>query len=401
MNRWPRLSVFLICFVFAFNAAYGDNTFATQRLQQLAKSIPDIPFAELSKGYYGDYSFNGHPLSIRVNGWNEVEHIGYRIFDTASYHPRTALVYDFLERYILDLSIDNEIDKFIRMGIDKFVVEEGSLDKVFELTDGDVHEISYIDFKRYRVSWKREGKCILSFLFDMDYQLMSGCNAIELEQNYIRSISRLKGRKSQQVLTLPHDIDSYDDKYYIQEGEEFLISSIRNSRYFVFDTFLVVDTVMHPNAASGYDTICFSDTVCNWDNVCSSSKAVWSSFNLMLSSKSMGRFLLHANLDMYGYQSMQLTEIPMADWIDYTRAEGCSIYFGLKSKTPKTIRGTLFCPNVSAGYCHMMSVEIPIASFNQRQGVVTGRLYTYIPLHNISDQYFDLKYQNPKEKKGK
>ena len=376
----------------AATEARGGNTFATERLQKMAKLLSEVPFDSLSVGYHTDYSFQGHPLTIRVNQWNEVDHIGYKIFDTTTYRSHSALVYDFLERYLLDLSIDNEIDKHIRMGIDKFVIEEGTLETVFQLEEGDEHEVSYNEFKRYRVAWKRDGKCILSFMFDMDYQLMSGCNAIELEKNYIRAISRLQGQKRRKEHTLPREIEAHKGKYYIQEGESFLIPAIRNNRYFVFDSFLVTDTMVVTDGIRGNDTMYYRDTVCFWDNVCASSKAVWSAFNLMLSSTSMGRFFLDATLDMYGYQSQQLTKIPMADWVAYTKSEGCEIFLGLKSKTHKYIRGTLFCPNVSAGYCHMMSVEIPISSFNNKGGVVTGRLYTYIPLHNITDDYFELKY---------
>ena len=380
-------------------AAHGGNdgatphpTFATERLQKMAKALPGVPFEKLTVGYHTDYSFQGRPLTIRVNQWNEVDHIGYRIFDTASYRSKSALVYDFLERYLLDLSIDDEIDKHIRMGIDKFVIEEGTLETVFQIEADDKLEVSYNEFKHYRVAWKRDGKYILSFLFDMDYQLMTGCNSIELEKNYIRAISRLQGQKRRKEHTLPKEIERHKGKYYIQEGESFLIPAIRSSRYFVFDTFLVKDSAVVKDARGGDDIMYYRDTVCFWDNVCASSKAVWSAFNLMLSSTSMGKFFLDATLDMYGYQSQLLTKIPMADWVEYTRSEGCEIFLGLKSKTHKVIRGTLFCPNVSAGYCHMMSVEIPISSFNSRGGVVTGRLYTYIPLHNITDDYFELKY---------
>ena len=49
-------------------------------------------------------------------------------------------------------------------------------------------------------------------------------------------------------------------------------------------------------------------------------------------------------------------------------------------------------PNPDQGYCHMLTVEIPIDAMSQGKGKVDGRLYVYVPLHNISDDYFE--FQN-------
>ena len=348
------------------------NGFATQRLQRMAGSLRDVSFSELNQGTHNEFSHAGHPLTIRVNEWKEVEHIGYRLFDSLAKSCYPQLACDFAERYLLELDLDNETDRQLRMGIDKVIVEDGSLDNLHLLPLSDMINVSMVEMRRYRVSWHLEKHCLLSLVFDMDYQLLSGCNSIELEYNYLRSMNRLQAKSQWPENDI---ISDTTDEYAIVDGGHYLSESIRGDRYYQ------------------------RDSVGIWKLVCNSEKPYWSAANLMLTPINiLGDYLLNCQLDMYGYRDTTFC-VNLAKWIAQTLSEECQMYFGIKSRTPKTIRGTLFCPNKSAGYCHMMSVEIPIASFDEGQGVVKGRLFTYVPLHNIDEGYFDLDYIKPEDKK--
>lgn len=359
------LSVVLMLF-FVQTAAWGAQGFATQRLQQMAASLPNVPFQGLSQGVHHEFSYNQHSLMIRVNEWDEVEHIGYRLFDALTIQSQSRVVCDFVERYMLELDLGTQMDRKMRMGIDKVVVERGSLDNIHCIRPDDRLEISMVEMLRYRVAWFRDDKCLISLVFDMDYQLLSGCNAIELEHNYLRDVKRIHG------LDFPIDeivIEDNDDDYAIVDGGNYLSESIRADRYFR------------------------RDTLSEWKSVCSGDKPYWSAANIMLSPLMLGDYQLECKLDMYGYRDSSF-EIDMHQWIVQTLAEGCKLFFGIKSRTQMNIKGTLFCPNFSGGYCHMMSVEIPVEAFDSGKGVVKGRLYAYVPLHNIDSSYFDLNYVN-------
>ena len=39
----------------------------------------------------------------------------------------------------------------------------------------------------------------------------------------------------------------------------------------------------------------------------------------------------------------------------------------------------------------MLSVEIPMKAIESGSGKVSGRLFVYIPLHNIDKKYFEIK----------
>lgn len=344
---------------------WAANGFASQRLQQIANTISNVPFGQLSSGTHTAYSYAGYPLSIRVNEWDEVEHIGYHLFDNLFAQHQPKLVCDFVERYLLELDLGNEIDRRLRMGVDKVVIEDGSLDNLHQLLSCNQVNVSMVEMRRYRVTWYHDDKCLLSLVFDMDYQLLSGCNAIELEYNYLRDMGRLPEAFLWQEEAIVADST---DEYAIVDGGHYLSEAIRGDRYYQ------------------------RDSIGEWRLVCHPEKPYWSAANLVLTPiDTIGIYQLDCRLDMYGYRDTVI-RVNMAQWTAQTLSEGCRMYFGVKSRTPKTIRGTLFCPNPTAGYCHMLSVEIPVALFEEKQGVIAGRLYAYVPLHNIDEGYFDLDY---------
>lgn len=361
-----RKYVLLLLFLPVAGLSFGANGFATQRLQKMAAALGDIPFGQLNSSVYHDFSYKELPLTIRVNEWDEVEHIGLYLFDAAMVQDDQRLVCDFVERYLLELELASPADKALRLGIDKVNVVEGSLDNVARLKNNDRFEISKLEMFKYHVAWYSESSCLLALLFDMDYQLLTGCNAIELENNYLRDV--LRDRQTNDLVLEKPDADG-GDEYAIVDGGSYLSPSIRGDRYYRFDS------------------------ISEWIPVCSNNKPYWSAANTVLFPVTIGDFDLKCTLDMYGYKDATF-QIGMEQWVAQTLQEGCQLYFGVKSRTSKTIRGTLFCPNPSGGYCHMMSVEIPVEMFDKGKGVVVGRLYAYVPLHNIDKGYFDLDYVN-------
>jgi len=364
-----RLSCVIFVWLTFCPITWAANGFATQRLQQMANSISEVPFSLLSKGVHTEFVHADNPLIVRVNEWNEVEHIGYRLFDSLFVLHQPQLVCDFMERYLLELDLDTKTDRSLRMGVDKVVVDDGSMENMHILLSADRIDLSMVEMRRYRVAWHCKNKCLLSLVFDMDYQLLSGCNAIELENNYLRTMGKLSG------IVYPWQesniVTDSTDEYAIVDGGHYLSEAIRGDRYYQ------------------------KDSIGEWQLVCNAEKPYWSAANIVLTPiNNIGAYQLDCQLDMYGYRTTAF-RVNMSQWVAQTLSEGCQMYFGVKSRTPKTIRGTLFCPNPTAGYCHMLSVEIPIDLFEQKQGAIAGRLYAYVPLHNIDEGYFDLDYIKP------
>lgn len=334
--------------------------YVTAKLEQLAQLIPHVNFDSLPPGVHTEYTFQGRPLKIRVNQWNEIEHIGFNFFDTliSAEYP---IVCDFLERYFLELTVSDDPDKFLRMTINNFHIEYGAFETIFTINPKDEMVVVSIDLQKYQVTFKRDGELLLSYIFDMDYQMLVGSNSIELEHNYLRTIQREVEHAPVIPLSLPLDIDTCTDLYYYAPGSTYLMEAIHNGRYYVI-------------------------TDCVWVPVCSAHKPIESAYNILLSPVALGDFLFDIELDMYGYKTESFS-VPVDLWIAKTMAEGCTPYLGIKDIKDNVVRATLFCPNMQAGYCHVVSVKLPLSVIHERGGKIDGRMYAYVPMHNITPGY--------------
>jgi hypothetical protein len=71
--------------------------------------------------------------------------------------------------------------------------------------------------------------------------------------------------------------------------------------------------------------------------------------------------------------------------------EGCTPFFGIKRKELDKYEGTVLMTHPGAGYVHLMSVEIPVSTLeNGGNGPIRGYLFVYIPMHNVSSDYFKI-----------
>lgn len=341
--------------------AWGETAYSTVRLQAMASllSLPGID--TLSAGRYTHFSYKSHPLNVRINQWKEVEHIGLSLFSPEIIEVQQSPIYDFLERYLLELDIYKGTDHAVRLGFDRVQFETGNTTVALTLDGTEEFRHSSIAFRNYHAEWWKEGKVILAISFDMDNQLLSGCNAVELEKNYLKRIRRYRSEgigSSGFDATFPKD-----GEYYIQSGSSFMIDAIRNDLYF-------------QKKGDG------------WELVSSSSQPYRSIANAMLSAQAAGDYTLALTLDMYGYKEEKDT-VKLTDWLEMCAEEGCTPYFGMKSKTDSLYTGTVFMANETSGFLHMLSIKFPIATLQEGKGNIEGRLFVYVPLHNVTEKLFN------------
>ena len=151
------------------------------------------------------------------------------------------------------------------------------------------------------------------------------------------------------------------DSFYIKEGKSFLIEEIRNDLYFQ------------------------KDGKREWILINDPRKPRQSIANLFLAEEASEGYRLSVTLDMYGYKEAKDT-IRLKDWLGLCEQEGCTPYFGMKSKTDSTYTGTVFMVNEACGFVHMLSVAVPIRDVGKREGLIEGRLFVYIPARGFRDK---------------
>ncbi|MBQ7471802.1 MAG: hypothetical protein IJS97_05175 [Prevotella sp.] len=334
----------------------GTATFATQRLQGMASYLKLSQLDTLQTGVCEAYRYQGRTLVVRVNEWGEVEHIGLKLFPSALRVIYPSPIYDFLERYLLERNASpRETETGTKMGWDKVHFGVGTAATALSLDSTAEFSENHVDLKVYRVEWAVNGQVKLQFSFDMDYQLMSGCTEIELEKRFLHILSRQKTLAViPSALEFPHDANEY-----VYKGGTFISSKVRGDRYYT--------------KQDG-----------QWHLVSSMNRPTQSIANVLLDANSDPRIGLTVVSDQYGYNTDSL-HTTYRQFLQQCINEGCEPYYGMKTKETGSYTGTVFLVNRKGGYLHMLSVRVPTTVVTAPElSIVFGRLYTYIPLFNVS-----------------
>ena len=345
----------------------GAVNYATKRLKSIAHCL-NLPMIDTLKA--GDvslgYTLNGrYKLTVRANRYGEISHIGLYLFPREVREGALSPIYDFLERNLLERnlpSLDGELrhqqqGEHVYFGV-------GSAHTPFSFNGTENFSEERVDLKRYRVTWTQGNREVLKISFDMDYELLSGCNSIELEQLFIR---RLQHFKSQQDSVSAFDIRQFPQNTtsYVAKGDSFLIAEMRNDLYF------------EHNDSTGWQLSDHAESI---------SKTL---SNMMLSPEFHRQPELQLIVDKYGYAA-DTVSVSYRNLLQMCMEDGCTPYFGIKErKDDGSYTGTLLLVNRKGSYVHMLSTAVPAATLTDTgNGKIIGRLYVYIPMHNVSDRYF-------------
>lgn len=337
------------------------TSFDTQRLERLAGYLSLQKLDTLPVGVTNTYYYKQHPLTIRKNQWGEIEHIGLLLFPQALRQLQPMPIYDFLERYLLArVATPSRSEDGIKMQWDKVHFNIGSAATALKLDTTAAFSNEYIDLHAYRVSWTFEDKKMLEISFDMNYQLMMGCDAVELEHRFIRHLNRFQ----------PHAININKSRQLPIEGTEYTLADsyymspmVRNDIYYTRKSKKKTWTLVNDAARA-------IKTINNW----------------MVATDSENELPLEVTVDKYGYEIDSL-HTSYRVWQQLCMEEGCQPYYGLKNKKDGVYAGTVFMVNRKGGYVHLLSINIPETIFKEKKTVQsTARMYAYIPLFNVNAQ---------------
>lgn len=351
-------------FTLGVNAA---SSFRTHCLETLSKAVKiDLPDC-IGKNADNDstWRFAGKQLRVRTNAYGDVSHIGYQLFDSRwarSYEAQPLL--DFIERYALEQDVDTKGMNKVEEASKKHVTfVEGNASMLRQRTPEMPFTIDEKERRGYSVKWGN-GNQKVSMMIPADYQLITGTNAIELENIFERDIRRLT--PALMADTLPDSWKgsslSRSDSLTIASNGNYLSDMIRSDLY------------MHK--ISGKNSILL-DT----------SKPLQSVNNILLTGYFDKEIPFELTIDKYGYVKTDI-EISLQQFILYCQQENCKFYLGIKTYTDETITATLFAVNSQMAYNHMVSLDFPLSILYEGKGKIKGTLYAYTPLQNITEKFF-------------
>lgn len=346
----------LMCLSLALQAS-AQSFFRTAELERLATEL-ELEVQSLPEGY-------SHPqtkdLTLTVHKTEgTVDHIGRQLFSDHVRARGRIPVLNFLERYFLQLKYPPQV-KTASMMVrdDEFFFVKGSLATIDKLLPTDNFSFSN-DRHHYQASWSRNGKTLLSVYFPVEYELISGENKIEAENNLMGDIQRTQVSDSCSTLNG-------------QNGATYLSEFFSSRIYIDEDSTLVISGRSPFQSAS----------------------------NIMLSLRAAEGFQLKITQVSYGFKRNVFT-VPLQQWIAFCRNSGCELYFGVEDISEEgDVQAVVLAVNELENYNHVLSVQIPADMIAQRQGTVNGRLYPFIPTHNVINMFAAYRKSNTKPIKRK
>lgn len=346
-----RLVVYILICVATVLHSFAQTQFRTAELERLAK-VMGIDKQVFSDGY-SNVLAKDRWLTIHTSN-NIVDHIGLRLFADDIRKIDHSPVFDFLERYFLQLLFPQEEKTATLMARDdEFHFERGSLQTLSELKTTDSFTYHY-DNHRYTATWSREDQDLLCVSFPVEYQLMSGENKIEAENHLLDDIRQTA------IVHSPDAVDPQANDYYIVE-------SCTNRLYFVGNRLVMGSRYPAETAA-----------------------------NMMLSTEMPGNIRLNLSQIAYGFRKTTVN-VDLKQWISFCRNSRCQLFVGIDRVDDNgNVEAVILAVNKTENYNHVLTVNIPAEVISTQQGTIEARLYSYVPTQNIRNLFGDYRKSNPK-----
>jgi len=328
----------------------AKTSFRTAELERLAKVL-ELDTDLLTEGY-SHPTAQGCSLTVHQSE-QTIDHIGLYLFTEEIRQTGKSPVFDFLERYFLQLKYPPLLKSTSNMiRDDQFKFLTGSLGTVSEILLTDVFSYSF-DNHNYQATWSRNDQPLLSVTFPVEYELISGENKIEAEDNLLADIRSTK-------------VDVSKEKPF-SKNDHYLSKDITNRTY--LQRGKLVSDVHHPAESAA---------------------------NMMLSLHTEGSFNIKITQLCYGFRKT-VFEVPLRQWIAFCQSHGCELFFGIEDVSDEgSVNGVVLAVNESENYNHVLTVNIPTDILDSKSGTIEARLYPYVPTHNVRNLFAAFRKSNPK-----
>lgn len=361
-----RFYYIIMCFLLTLSTK-AQTIFRTAELDRLASAL-SLDASALPEGY-------SHPiarqlrLTVHTSG-NTIDHIGMYLFSDELRTGHPSPVFNFLERYFLQLKYPQQVKTTANMmRDDQFVFTKGSIAIIEDILPTDDFTFNR-DNHRYLATWSRNGLPFLSVTFPVEYELMSGENKIEAEDN------------------LQADIMGT-----VQDSELNVGTGVKGD----LQSPVPARSTKAP-AESTYISKYFSNRLytANGQLIASEKHPVETAANMMLSQKAALGYDLAITQVSYGFKKTTFS-VPLQQWISFCQSHGCHLYFGVEEVSDQgDVNATVLAVNEEENYNHVMTVNIPSRCIAGEKGGINARLYPYVPTHNVLNMFAPYRKSNPK-----
>lgn len=309
---------------------------------------------------------DGHEVNVRISG-DEVEHIGYRLFEPGQKRSLGFPLTDFLERYWLSLTlpIDELRAADARMREDHFYFITGDVSSVDRLQRDPMLMVNFTPTeKMLDVEWSGVSGEICHVVAPVGHELILGRNMPENDRRLVSEIRNARPDSTMISFVTPEMLVPSDSStVLVLPRGMYYLDELKGDRY--------------------YHSVGGGNVVPVW----SGSFPGESIANMFtgIDIDAAASIPLHIRHVKYGGTEEFDTDV--RQFVTFCLSQGCVPYVGLVSIDEGVADVLVMMSNMQLGYNHMLRVKI--ATDGLVGGVVSadGRLNAYIPIANLKNLF--------------
>lgn len=346
--------------------------YATQLLQRMATQTGIATLLDTlhTDGIYPNFTtYEGLPVTVILRG-NRVEHIGFSVFPLVQRKILPSPVYNFIERYTLEMRLPQErpISVERRLELDHVVFTEGSLSLLPSIY-GDTtifFSMGNRDERSYELVWSRGEERLCRVTFPSNYELLHGSRLIENENQMRGEIEHFADTMPQRK-TYPMERTQKVDStgYYVLDLGYNRVPQIANKRYLC---------IRHDSIAGRDSLVVLYNQHFPVETVA----------NLFATLDVANDYLVEVKLTKYNFQEDRFI-VPLCQLVGFCLNEGCKPYFGLLDYDESSGRldAVVMMRNHEQAYEHLLRIKMDTTTLSQMRGNISVKLMGYIMTHNV------------------
>lgn len=354
--------------LFATSLLTYSQQYTSEKLRNIGKKINIKQNKNITPGYHDIGKYRGKTVIMGVTSKKEIFHLGYKLFaDNMKIHYPSEL-YDFLERYFLELDCINKSEELIYQHLidDKVLIKKGNIFNVNKIAETTPFSIKNIDDVCYEIEWREKDKVLLNLQFPIDYQLLLGLRKSEIEltmQDILQST--ITGKLwIENLLAKSPEVEMMSDGYF--KSKEHLIYYIEG-----------LNTIEYYERGDKKKYIpVYDDKVMEY--------SLHNLFRGIIAEDN--QYQLNVLQNLYGYKKTSFT-VSLSQWINYCKSNGLCAFVGVSRGSEESYKVTVIAQNKKLGYNHLMKVVIPKDFMQKPNAVFATELYAFIPTSNLKDVY--------------
>lgn len=358
-----RLYLGIVILLLQVTGVTAQRKYQYACLERIATSLQLSSKIDTLRNGTFTFTYQSKPIKVCIDK-GRICHIGYDIFPEMFHNLSRSAIYDFIERYLLELnlSIGKVKDANTRMKQDGVNFYRGNIGMILSLIGNkDLNiQMEELDGKICKMTLASgQETCILSF--PIEYDLLHSTDMLESERSIVEDLSlsandllNIEYPDTSLLVSLPNGL-------FAIEGGSFYTEQLSGNQYFAISKGALFAV---------YDKAYLEESLANL-------------FSGLIPEN---QYKIRIRLIKYNYQSEDLY-LSLNQWIRFCQDSHCQSFLGLIGTKNEVAECEWIMKNEEEGYCHVMRVYVPLEQWEHKTDEISIRLNSYIPISKIKNLY--------------